>query len=96
MEYPQTWEEEQRYKIAKRNDLVQLTAFGLNKAEYDLLNYMIMKLKPEDEEFYPMEISIKEYCNFMGIDGNNNYAYIRKTAGKQGKIPSFRVCVFLF
>ena len=80
MEYPQTWEEEQRYKIAKRNDLVQLTAFGLNKAEYDLLNYMIMKLKPEDEEFYPMEISIKEYCNFMGIDGNNNYAYIRKTA----------------
>ena len=44
------------YLIVKSNDLIQTTAFRLTNAQYDLLNYMVMKIKPTDTDLYPQTI----------------------------------------
>ena len=68
------------YLIVKSNDLIQTTAFRLTNAQYDLLNYMVMKIKPTDTDLYPQIVNIQDYCRVMGISTDDNYAYIRKTA----------------
>lgn len=80
MERESIQNERQKYLIVKRNDLIQTTAFGLTNAEYDMLNYIIMKIKPEDKDFYAQEISIQDYCRVMGISEKNNYTFIKDTA----------------
>lgn len=72
--------ERAKYQIAKKNDLIQTAAFGLKSQEYDLLNFTIMKIKPEDTELKPIRINIREYCRVAGINENDNYANIKKAA----------------
>lgn len=66
------------YPVKKSNDLIQKTSFMLSSQEYDLLQYLIMKIKDEDTELKEHEISITEYCSIAGIaPSGSNYENIK-------------------
>lgn len=67
-----------KYQVVKGNDLIQKAVFSLTSLEYDLLNFIIMKIKPDDTELKPQTIKIQEFCRVAGISETNNYAMIRK------------------
>lgn len=68
------------YPIKKSNDMVQKTMFMLTAQEFDLLQYIIMKIKDDDMELKPMEISIREYCKVANISINGqNYDRIKES-----------------
>lgn len=67
------------YPIKKSNELIQKVAFGLNAQEFDLLNYIIMKIKDDDTELKPIQFSIREYCAVANIDLDGNYETIKRS-----------------
>lgn len=68
-----------QYQITKANKLIQTAAFSLTSLEYDLLNFIIMKIKPEDTELKPQEIQIQEFCRVAGISDKDNYTLIKNS-----------------
>lgn len=67
------------YPIKKSNELIQKVAFGLNAQEFDLLNYIIMKIKDDDKDLKPIQFAIREYCSVADIDLDGNYETIKKS-----------------
>lgn len=66
------------YPIKKSNEMVQKTMFMLTAQEFDLLQYIIMKIKDDDMELKPMEIPIKEYMEIANIPkSGKNYENIK-------------------
>lgn len=69
-----------QYPIQKSNEFIQKTSFMLSSQEYDILQYLIMQIKPNDKELKPYIFSIKEFCDVAGIsDYGKNYERIKKS-----------------
>ena len=75
-----TSKERTEYMIVKSNDLIQTAAFGLTNLEYALLNYTIMRIRPEDTSLRPQKINIQEFCKTVGISETDNYQTIKRAA----------------
>ena len=67
-----------RYGYAKANELIKTTAYHLSKIQQDILNYVLVTIKPDDKEFKPVDIVVQDYCRTMGIAEDDNYKLIRE------------------
>lgn len=69
------------YPIKKANEMVQKCMFMLTAQEFDLLQYIVMKIKDDVTELKPMEISIKEFCEITNIKymGGKTYENIKSS-----------------
>lgn len=66
------------YPVMKSNEMIQKSSFMLDKQEYDLLQFIISKIKPEDTEIKPVNLSVIEYCAVCGInESGKNYAAVK-------------------
>lgn len=68
-----TTKERNAYPITKGNLMIQTSAFNLTSLEHDVLNYIIMKIKPDDKEFRTTNINVREMCRTLGIQEESNY-----------------------
>ena len=68
------------YPVMKSNEMIQNTSFLLDKQEYNLLQFIISKIKPEDTEIKPITLSLLEYCNLCNIQSKgSNYDDIKSS-----------------
>lgn len=61
-------------------------------SEWKMFYFLISKVKPDAKELTPIEFTLKDYCDIIGIDSSNGSAYrnIKATITKLGK----RLCWF--
>lgn len=84
---------QREYYAVKANDLIR-SRYLLSAQEQKALNFIISKIKPDDDLFSTKEFNITEYCQACGIDyeGGANYKYIKSTlkgiADKSVYIPT--------
>ena len=68
------------YPVKKSNVLIQNTVCMLKAQEFDVLQYLIMKIKDDDEEIKPVKFDIVEYCKVANIKASgNNYARVKES-----------------
>jgi Protein involved in initiation of plasmid replication len=68
------------YPVKKSNDLIQKTMCMLTSQEFDLLQYLVMRICDDDTEIHEQIIDIKEFCQIAGIkDAGDNYKNIKKS-----------------
>jgi len=72
------------FKVIKSNSLIQKSKFELSAQEQKIMQYLISKIKPEDDAFITADFDITEFCDVCGIDSDNgqNYKNIQDTIGK--------------
>jgi plasmid replication initiation protein len=63
--------------VTQSNQLVE-ARYNLPLSEQRLILTMIARIQPEDEDFKPYKIPIKEFAEFMGIDPNSAYRECKK------------------
>ncbi|WP_082081891.1 replication initiation protein [Methylocucumis oryzae] len=63
--------------VTQSNHLVE-ARYNLPLAEQRIILTMIARIQPDDEDFKPYHISIKELAEFMGIDKNSAYRECKK------------------
>jgi hypothetical protein len=63
--------------VTQSNQLVE-ARYNLPLAEQRLILTMIARIQPDDEDFKPYRISIRELAEFMGIDKNSAYRECKK------------------
>ncbi len=63
--------------VTQSNQLVE-ARYNLPLAEQRLILTMISRIQPDDEDFKPYRIPIKEFAEFMGIDKNSAYRECKK------------------
>lgn len=77
---------ENNFYVIKQNDLIQkqryrldMKYFGgsLSLLEQKVLLYCLSKINPKDEEFKPFTISIKKFCETMGINASSEGIYYK-------------------
>lgn len=76
--------EQREYSVVKANVLIQKTRFTLSLQEQKIILRLIQMITPEDKELKLYKFSIKEFCNFCGIDNTSgkNYSNIKNTLKK--------------
>ena len=68
------------YPIKKSNLLIQNTVCMLKAQEFDVLQYLIMKIKDDDTEIKPQKFDVAEYCNVANIKASgNNYVRVKES-----------------
>ncbi len=68
------------YPVMKSNEMIQNSSFLLDKQEYNLLQFIISKIKPEDKEIKAIDLSIAEYCKICNIKPKgDNYEDIKSS-----------------
>lgn len=73
-------EKSRNYPVMKSNEMIQKTSFMLDKQEYNLLQFIISKIKPDDTEIKPIYLSINEYCAVCGINNSGkNYEDVKNS-----------------
>jgi plasmid replication initiation protein len=67
--------------IAKANDIIQRSYYSLSAQQQRVLLYMISKVKPNDASGTKYQISIREFCEVCGIEGDSgkHYKAIKET-----------------
>ena len=60
--------ENQRYFVAKANDLIRKTRYNLTTQQQKIVLFAISKIKPNDPPETQYEISIDELCEACGIE----------------------------
>ncbi len=63
--------------VTQSNSLVE-ARYNLSLGEQRLILTMISKIQPEDEDFKPYLISVKEFTKCLGIDTNSAYRECKK------------------
>lgn len=63
--------------VTQSNQLVE-ARYNLPLAEQRLILTMIARIQPDDEDFKPYRIAIRELAEFMGIDKNSAYRECKK------------------
>lgn len=63
--------------VTQSNQLVE-ARYNLPLAEQRLILTMVARIQPDDEDFKPYCIPIKEFADFMGIDKNSAYRECKK------------------
>lgn len=68
------------YPVIKSNEMIQKTSFVLSKQEYNLLQFIISKIKPEDTKINPVFLSISEFCLVCGLnESGKNYENVKNS-----------------
>ena len=66
------------YPVKKSNIIIQNTICILKAQEFDILQYLIMKIKDDDDEIKPQIFSISEFCKVANIKAaGNNYNSVK-------------------
>lgn len=70
---------EREHYVVMRNELINDMEYKLSRQQLLLLRYMIKQIKPEDKPEQNYTITIKAFCQIIGItDGGRNYHDIKK------------------
>jgi len=66
--------------VAKGNRIVRQWQLSLPLQEQKIFLYVLSKIKPEDEAFYPITISVKEFGKLLGLKdpGGKDYIHLKK------------------
>jgi hypothetical protein len=56
--------------ITKHNKLIQ-AKYSLTLQEKRLIYWLISEIKPDDQDFKPYRVAVKELIDFLGLDSNN-------------------------
>jgi len=67
--------------VTQANELVE-SRYNLTLGEQRLIFTMIARIQPDDEDFKPYRISLRELAEFLGIDKNHIYADCKKITKK--------------
>jgi len=67
--------------VTQSNTIVE-ARYNLPLGEQRLILTMISKIQPEDEDFKPYRISVKEFTEFLGIDTDSAYRECKKITEK--------------
>ena len=67
--------------VTQSNSLVE-ARYNLPLGEQRLILTMISKIQPEDEDFKPYLISVKEFTQFIGVDTDSAYRECKKITEK--------------
>lgn len=64
----------------KSNDLIQNFECPFTAQQQKICMYLVAQLKPWDEGFQPLEVSVKDFCLACGIDepGGRSYKHLEK------------------
>lgn len=64
----------------KSNDLIQNFECPFTAQQQKICLYLVAQLKPWDEGFQPLEVSIKDFCSACDIEepGGENYKYLER------------------
>jgi plasmid replication initiation protein len=54
-------------KVVKSNLLIQKARYELTAQQYKILNFVISRIKPDDEDFYTQQFTLAELCEVCGI-----------------------------
>ena len=70
----------QYLEIRKANDLIQKCRSDLTLQQQIILLFLLLQIKPTDNEFHVISFSILDYCLFNGMNPNSgqNYKLIKK------------------
>ena len=67
--------------VTQANELVE-SRYNLTLGEQRLIFTMISRIQPDDEDFKPYSISLKQLAEFLGINKNHMYADCKKMTKK--------------
>lgn len=68
--------------VSKSNRLIQTSKINLSLFEQRIINYMIAKIKPSDENFDYIHINYNEFCRICGVEYNTNFTYVKQIVKK--------------
>ena len=61
--------------VVKANELIQRSRSQLTAQQYDILSYLISKIKPREEPEHLYSFSIKEFCKLRNKDATEGWYY---------------------
>lgn len=73
-------EKDKLYPVTKGNQLIQNSRYNLTLQQQKLVAYAISKIKPQQESFEWLDISVQDFnslCGKKGNPGNNDYLLFR-------------------
>lgn len=70
--------EKREMNIYKRNDLIQRSRYRLTLNQQKILGYLISKIQPYDSPDKVYTLSIKDYCDTLGIQSVDRYYTVIK------------------
>lgn len=71
---------QREYNVVKSNTLIQKSRYDLSLQEQKILLRLIQMIEPSDKEFKEYKFSLKDFCDFCGIQiSGKNYDDIKKT-----------------
>src|SRR5699024_1420395 len=61
------FEQQQYFQVAEHNDLITKARHDLNARELKIMDYVISKIKPDDEHFNVIQTSMYELSNVLDL-----------------------------
>ncbi|GEQ34347.1 replication initiation protein [Marinilactibacillus psychrotolerans] len=58
---------QQNMVVAQHNDLITKAKYDLTTNEIKVMDYIISKIKPDDDEFHTVRSSLYEIANVLGL-----------------------------
>ena len=72
--------------VRKSNLFIQKARYSLSARQFDIINYIISKIKPDDKGNELYTISIMELCQVCGINPRNTYTAIKREIDEIDKL----------
>lgn len=85
-------EEMRAQHVRKSNTLIQQTRYNVSAKQFDIITFLISKVKPTDERGKLYTFSIRDFCKVCGIDYNNGWHY---TNIKKELTAIAQICVWI-
>lgn len=63
--------QEKSYPVIKSNALIQNARFDLSSTEQKIITYAVQKVRPQEDRFYDVDISLTDFCNMCGISARS-------------------------
>ena len=73
-----TNEELRELPVRKSNLFIQRARYSLTAQQFDIINFIISKIKPTDSIGELYTFSINELCNVIGVNPHNQYTSIKR------------------
>ena len=74
--------EQNLYYVVTHNDLISKASHALSARELKIMDFVIAKIKPDDDNFVVVETSLYELCKLFGYTRNGkNYSDMAKSIG---------------
>lgn len=73
-----TNEEIRELPVRKSNLFIQRARYSLTAQQFDIINFIISKIKPTDSIGELYTFSISELCNVIGVNPHNQYTSIKR------------------